>query len=271
MESHKRQPGETQYFDPKPFLDAANQLVMHDEIERAVHLLENLPGRYRDFVPKEVVDLRNQIIKDLMNAPDYIDNPYDDMVSFDRGKASVNTTLRGTVILQDVRKMNDEGKVPHIVDMGPGEYWLPLGLKAHAVAFTYYAFSMQPRVEAKAKELLGDIFRDVGYGGDQPKLFVANEIIEHLWDEREIYQNFLKCGGDADLVYVSTPMYTFGPGAPNWRNTQLGHLRTYTPKEFSTIVTDMFRNYQFTFMNAPMQINENGDQSDIMLLKGVRT
>lgn len=262
-----RQPGETKHFNVQPFLDAAEQLVIHDDIARALDVLDNLPGRYREHRPKEVVEMRDTIMRQLMNNADYVTNPYDDFVSIERGQLAIKTTLRGTVVKNDVEALNKEGKTPHIIDVGPGEYWLPLGLKGFGLKFTYDAISLQPEIERKAKQFIGDYLVEKA-PKDAPILFVANEIIEHLWFEEEIYQAFVKKGGYADYVYVSTPMYTFGEGNPDWRTSQLGHLRTYTPSEFGNIVQKMFKGFKWTFMNHPIMINEDRDLSDVMMFKG---
>jgi hypothetical protein len=66
----------------------------------------------------------------------------------------------------------------------------------------------------------------------QRKVFICFEMLEHLARPEEIFHHYVKAGGDFDTILLSTPMYTYGGGMPNWYECDLGHLRTYTPREF---------------------------------------
>lgn len=249
--------GEIKGFKVTPFLEAANALAASDEMERAINLLDNLPGYYRLNPPAEVVELRNAIYKGLMNAREYISNPHDDMINIDRSVAVVNHVLRGKETLKDIKEANDKGITPHIVDMGPGEFWLPIGLKQLGAKFTYEPIALQKTVESKALAFLDGVV-DVGTGKTN-KWFLAYEVIEHLPRESEIFMEYLKHGGDFERVYLSTPFCTYGGGCWNWKGGQLGHFRTYTDAEFINIAAKMFRDYNWTYY-----------ENEIMLLKGIR-
>lgn len=249
--------GEIKGFRVTPFLEAANALAAADEMERAIHLLDNLPAFYRDNTPPEVTELRNTIYKGLMNAREYISNPHDDKIDTKAALHSLNGLVRGFETLNDVKEANAKGITPHIVDMGPGEFWLPIGLKESGVKFTYEPIALQKTVESKALALLGDI---VTLGTDKKnKWFLAYEVMEHLPRESEIIMEYLKHGGDFERVYISTPKYTYGGGCWNWKGGQLGHFRAYTPNEFINIATKMFRDYNWTYYD-----------NEVMLIKGLR-
>jgi hypothetical protein len=148
--------------------------------------------------------------------------------------------------------------------MGPGDYWLAQGLKGKGCQFTYQPFSTQVQARGMAKELLGHLYTEEEptimrwIEGDQetethtkpPNIFVACEIIEHLWNPHEIAQTADKLKTIPERLVFSTPLYTFGPGNETWRDEKnrgkLGHIRTFTPNEFMTEIRRMFNGYEFT-------------------------
>ena len=87
-----------------------------------------------------------------------------------------------------------------------------------------------------------------------PVIFLACEIIEHLWNEQEILSNMLRYCRCADIVHISTPKYTYGFNlGKDWDQSrqEIDHLRTYTPSEFTTLIQNMFGNtYQANFYNS---------------------
>lgn len=253
-------------FDVRPFLEAAGQLCVADEYYRALQLINNLPAFYRDNEPSEVTEMRQAIWRGLMTAQDYMLNVKDDMIDAVRAKGIVTSTLRGLTVLQDIQRFNKDNLVPHLIDMGPGEFWLSIGLKEMGCKFTYQSFSLHPDVAKKAKDVLGEeIWRQENVTrGQQPILFNACEIIEHLVDTTEIFQVYCKAGGYADLMYMSTPLYTYGLGTPDWWELkykgQLGHVRAYTPKEFGAEASRLFPTH-----NIGLKISNDG----IMFVRGV--
>ena len=252
--------GEIKGFDVKPFIDAAQWLLRSDEFERAMYVLDNLPAYYRDNVPQEVKDLKKHAYSQWMNLNDYVINPHDEIFDKERAVQSMNGTLRGNMLRDHVKKANDEGITPHIVDMGPGEFWLPMALKETGHKFTYYGYCLQKRQEGRVREYLGDIWQDKT--PDKNVIFNACEIIEHITKpEYDITQLFYRMCPNAETIYISTPLYTFGGGNFKWEEQSekglLGHLRAYTPKEFYKVVTDMFPGYVLEFI-----------PNEIMMIKG---
>jgi hypothetical protein len=45
------------------------------------------------------------------------------------------------------------------------------------------------------------------------------------------------------MVFLSTPKFTWAGGMNNWQERQLGHLRTWTPKEFLDFAQKSFKNF----------------------------
>lgn len=238
------------FFDSKPFIEAANILVAADEPMRAIQLLENLPGYYRDNPPAEVTEVVRTIQSKLATPAFYMHNIFDEGVNDQTAHLALDSLLRGVLIQQDVKKYNDLGLIPHIVDLGPGEYWLPLGLKTKGYKFTYRDIGLNTAAKAKADALLSDFDVSKRRSEKDPTIFVACELIEHLHHEKDILVEYLRAGITADIIHISTPRYTFDTRKERleWRRYgDLGHLRTYTPTEFQKIVIEMFPSYNWGY------------------------
>ena len=147
-----------------------------------------------------------------------------------------------------MQQLNEQGHIPHIVEIGPGEFWLPLGLKKLGLKFTYQTFFLHKDAYDKAKEHFEDVM-NTDVSPNTPVIYVACEILEHLHDIHEIPQTLLKTGHTAQFVHLSTPRYTFGGGNSNWDEPSMrglgGHLRTYTPDEFKSIALELFPGLQW--------------------------
>ena len=134
-----------------------------------------------------------------------------------------------------VRVINGAGGRPNIMEIGPGTFWLPHSLRARGLSFTYEYQALHR----------ADLPFDAPKGDGQ-NIFVAFELIEHLANEAEIYEAYLKFKKKADFIYLSTPLYTYGGGNPDWQNGALGHLRTYTPQEFGKFALEFWPEHQWT-------------------------
>lgn len=242
--------GEMENFSAQPFLDCANELVRSDEIERALWLLDNLPAYYRDFPPKEVLDLKREILKRVATPQSYAANIADLLIDPETSNGMADSP-RGRMLLEEVNALNLAGQAPHIVDYGPGEYWLPMMLKKEGLEFTYQALYLSENAFRRALPYFVEHF----VKGSGPKIFVACEIIEHLWQEQELKTEMLKACGLADIIHISTPKYTFDGHCPkDWQNYShretLGHLRAYTPNEFVNKINQMFPEYAWDFTDG---------------------
>jgi len=82
---------------------------------------------------------------------------------------------------------------------------------------------------------------------NQVTIFAGLEIIEHLQDEQELKHTMIREGVEFDQIYISTPKYTWAGGLDSWEDNYLGHLRTYTPKEFIKYFYESFPGYQPTY------------------------
>jgi len=252
------QVGEIENFDISPWIKAANILTAYDDPMLALELLELLPGFYRDNIPQEVTELKQKIWMKLATPTFYANNIETSICSKEQAIATIQQVLRGQLVAKDVKELNDQGIIPHIFELAPGPYWLPIGLRELGLKFTYFAKSLNPETIRLAKDELGILWAE---NPPEPtslyktkNIFVAFEIIEHLHHVEDIAAEYYRYGMTADIIHISTPNCTFDGRASslNWFDKDLGHLRTFTPDEFSNIVLPMFHGFSWLRHDAPV-------------------
>lgn len=239
--------GPIENFRLDAFLTAINELIRCDETIRALWLLDNLPAYYRDNKPPEIIDLKNELLKRIATPRFYANGDFDCQIDPD-DKCGMKNTLRGFLIRQDVKHLNDRGLIPHIYDLGPGPYHLPIILKNDGLKFTYKSIELNNKSLEFAMPYIGDFIKEPT--DEQIKIFVATELIEHLPREEEIKTEMLTECWLADIVHVSTPRYTFDVRDIDWRTKDIGHLRCYTPDEMVSLMKKIFPEYDGLYFNS---------------------
>lgn len=240
---------ELKNFKIQSFIDVLNEYIRADEIERAMWVMDNLPAFYRDHIPSEIVIIKNEMLKRMATPRVYSGGDVDCQNDASH-ILNMHKTLRGGLISKDIKNFNDQNITPHVVDFCPGEYWLPIVLKHQEFKFTYDPIYMNERAFQSARPKF-DKYLSKDFD-QRPVIYMAGEIIEHLYNENEVKTEMLYNCGLADIVHVSTPRYTFDCRDLDWRDTKefLGHLRAYTPREFFDKLTKMFIEYQGFFFNS---------------------
>lgn len=241
-------------FDPKPFVEAALQLIRSEDTNKAIQLLTDmLPSYYRDNPPQQIKELVGEIRRAKWLTSDYSTNNKDDIKPMEHNKNAVEGLLRFKVIKDEILKANEAGIIPHLVDLGPGDFTMPLGLNGHNCKFTYHPIGVYENAKAEAKKLLEHLWVEYPVK-DKPVWFVAYEIIEHLENELEIRQQMDRLPKLPDRVFCSTPLYTFASGNLTWRETQIAHIRTYTPDEFFVVCRKLFPEYNLQYVPFEIQM-----------------
>jgi hypothetical protein len=244
-------------FDIDAVIKHAEQMVIWEEPMRALWILNNLPAYFRDHEPTEVTDLKLTILRKIYTVQDYASNSSDDVRPSHLVAQLLDNLARGVVIRDAVKEANQKGVTPHIVDFGPGDYWMAIGLDVQGLKFTYRPVALQGSAYTEAKMRLEHLWveREVK---DRPNWLVAYEIIEHLKDEDEIAQEAARCALKPDKVFLSTPRYIFDGGDStlrnHWKKNGLPHLRCYTPDEFLASATRMFPKYQWMYCDDPVMV-----------------
>lgn len=237
--------GQIQSFDENKLYDVVNTYVEADEVERALWILNNLPGVYRDQMPVKLAKLRTEILKAMVTPHAYMSCDLDATVDKEANLRNFEVLMRTKLIEAETKRFLEKGPSSiHIVDVGPGEYMVPMGLMARGMAFTYNPVFMDKKAFAAAKPEIEPCIVTTP-GTPDETIFLALEIIEHLPAPQDLATECLRhCGGWPARIHLSTPMYTYDGSAKNWRKPcGLPHLRAYTPAEFLVEAQRTFPGY----------------------------
>lgn len=228
------QTGRPLLFNLDLYFSLIDQYVAADEVERALWLLNNPPAYFRANPPKRLIETRDALHKATWTPVQY--KSIYDTVEITEESTKTHWPLRAQLLEKEIKALNEQSITPNICEYAPGSMWLSKGLEHKGLSFTYEYMSLDGVSRPDKPE-------------PKVNIFCAFEIIEHLSNELELYQNALKFGYSFDVVMVSTPLYTFGEGlsyVDGWRNRPLGHLRAYTRDELHAKVSQMFINYAWT-------------------------
>lgn len=241
--------GRPNYFNVEQCLSCVEQFITCDEVETAMYILDHLPGYYRDNYPREAKMIKEQLLKRFFTTLDYAKDGLDGTgVDVEQRKLYM-LQPHGQVVLEKCKKLNELGFIPHITELGPGNYWLAHGLKENGINFTYYGPSLNGPFESMSRAALSDIWQDRPDPG-QKQIFVCFEMLEHLADTSDIYHFYVRNEVDADFLFLSTPLYAFGGGIGNWYESDLGHRRTYTPNEFHQFCLKHWPQFKFVLYRS---------------------
>lgn len=237
-------------------------LVRNDEVERALLVLDNVPAFYRQAPTPKLVQIREEIQKARYTAATYVNSELDAAVDKESALVIFQSQLRWRLLGEEVKRCNDRGVVPHIVDVGPGTYVLPYGLEALGLDFTYWDVG----INAKAQELTKDLPRErpLTDTGLTYYIFAGLEIIEHLPDPSELVVEALRhCFHWPERIHLSTPLFTFDTDHSDWRTAGLPHLRAYTPAEFYNEANRLFPGYQWDLISDRI-MSLRGQRKDVV-------
>lgn len=241
--------GTVQGFNEDVVHELVNTLVEGDEVERALIVLDNLPAFYRDNPPLKIQKLRQDILSSMVTAHAYLSATMDADVLPERADWELENLLRGKLVRAEVERYIKRGFHPHIVDVGPGEYFVPIGLDRLGYEFTYKALAMDQKAASAARSFTEKHEGPGPQDKETAQIFLALEVIEHIASPRELAVEALRhCGRWPDRVHLSTPCYTFdGRKDKAWRKLNgLPHLRAYTPKEFVREAESIFPGYHWS-------------------------
>lgn len=234
--------GRPLFFNVEQYLSSVEQMIIADEIDRALWMLDNMPGWYRDHPPEGAKAIRKRLLTKLYTTSDYIGAEdaihVEKLISMTReeiNRVYMHELSRAKVTMNLCHDLNAKGITPHLFEIAPGQHWLPIGLKKNDIKFTYSDISLNSSRSSQVTEYLADSWAE---GSDSAaQIFICFELLEHLRFEAEIYQHFLKAALPFSHILLSTPKYTVKSASPHWHEADLGHLRTYTPREFAQFAT----------------------------------
>lgn len=241
--------GKPSFFDVETALQAVQQFVNADEIVTALEILDKFPAYYRDFPTKSMVDLRKYIFEKLITVEEYCLGERDHVSWGDQLYNEYKAFARMQDVADTIKQINSTNRNVFIYEFGPGHFWLPYGLMKDNLKFKYKPLIIEKRnadiYEKELAPVLGEApeFTDI-------VIFVAFEVLEHLFHEKDILHFYHKYHIDADFIFISTPKYTLGGGRDRRDTGMLAHIRTYTPSELVTLVNKFWPGRNITFNDS---------------------
>lgn len=267
--SNTREIGIVDSWDALKVAQVVRMLVDADEVERALLVLDNVPARYREIPDPMLLKLRGEILGSMITAHGYLSSTMDADVSIENALLVLNHQLRGKILYAEVTQYNKQLRTPHIIDVGPGEYFVPIGLSQRQKVFTYEPISMDSKARQSAEEILASSHIGRVAIKDEPTIFVALEIIEHLPDPRDLAIEAAKYtdGKMPDRIHLSTPHYTYDGRPKSCGRHALPHLRAYTSHEFVAEANRIFKGYDWHLYGGGEILSLRGCKRE----KGVET
>lgn len=246
---------ETEYLPH--FVKAIECLISFDDLILARQMCDMLPAYYRDNVPTAIEDLKTLIHKAKRTTSDYCSNPDDERVNLRVSIGRVEQWSRAKMVHAEIVRFNADGKIPHLVDLGPGNMWMAQGMHSLGASFTYKPIGVTDcdkimRLASLPEEMLN---KKEG----SPVIFIACELIEHLYTDDEIIDEYYQNAYKADVVIVSTPLYSQEFPNLDFKNPEkqgkLEHIRTFTPREFMKFAIEKFpKIYDWTWQADDTQV-----------------
>ena len=256
-------------FDLAKYLEVVDQMCSCDEVLTALDMLNKLPAWYRENEPSTVTELRRFIENKIYLPAQYAVHDFETYKDASEFEMKYNPLLeglehkidmqfcqpRGHLAVQLIQTLNKNGQIPHIVEFGPSDYWLPLGLKRYGCKFTYYGYSLNKAAESQIKSHLDGYWMSPG---NEPKdatyVYVCCEVVEHLMNVDEVKLYSTKLGRGPDHVIFSCPHNSYFGGKPKWRDFDVEHIRTFTTKEFIDLAKRFWPNLTWELFLAPSQV-----------------
>lgn len=244
------------HFSLESYIETIIGFIRADEIQSALWLLDNPPGWYRDNYPPELTKIRNTIYQNTYDQIEYATDDEEADCAREFGEAQWDNGYmfpRAEVVASLVDKISDEMKIPWIFDLGCSHGNLPLGLIKSKRQFNYYGVGMNHRIQQKVKGWVGERWKEKPVLG-QATILYCTEVIEHCFHPEEIVHSAHKLGVSFDHILLSVPMYTLGGGLPNWDSRRMGHVRTWTPREFLAFADKAFPGYSWELYQSPSMV-----------------
>ncbi len=234
-------------------IKAVEQLIRADELQMALALCNQLPGWWRDNYPKELQEIKNTIYRQTYDQIEYATDDEEADCPREMGEGQWTSAYcypRAEILGRLVESL----PVPWIYDLGCSHGNMPLGLLKAGKVFTYCGAGMNHRIVQKLRGWIGEqVWKDRPYN-KQPTILYNTEVLEHCFNPMDIVHSAYKVGVDFDHILLSVPMYTLGAGLPDWSTRRLGHVRTWTPKEFVEFADKNWPGYRWELYKSASMV-----------------
>jgi len=246
--------GKPKHFDVEHALETVRQLVSADEVITALELLDKFPAFYRENPTTSMILCKENIYRKIATIQDYYKGEWID-IDVDNIVKEYDTPryMRCKVVEQLVEFWNKQERIPYICELGPGQYWTPIGMKSKGLRFTYKPITITGGVLHQAIDYLGSqLVTQPEF--NQPHIFVCMEVIEHMFNLGDVYNYYYKEGLNAEHVVISTPKFCLGGGYKRDHADMIAHVRTFTTDEFMSFCKKGWPQLSWQYLDGETQI-----------------
>lgn len=232
---------------------AIEGMIRADELQIALTMCDQIPGYYRDHYPAELTEIKRKLYERTYDQIEYATDDEEANCTREFGEAQWTNGYmfpRAQVVAELVNSL--KGTPPWLFDLGCSHGNLPLGLIKEGLTFTYRGAGMNYRIQEKVKDWLGGYWQHLP-DQSQPTILYCTEVLEHCFNPHDIVHSSYKVGVTWDYIVLSVPKYTLGGGLEDW-NRRLGHVRTWTPKEFLEFADRSWPGYEWMLFDAPSMV-----------------
>lgn len=221
--------GKPTHWDDEVALKFLSMLVSCDESLKAQRIMEEmLPEYFIDYPSQALLMWRKSLNEKIITIQDYYKGETHD-ISEEKVLKEYQIVPRYKAIEPIIAHINSQGRTAYICEFGPGQCWLPVGLKYGGFKFKYHPITITGDLFKNGKELISDVLVNKSEF-NQPQVFVCMEVIEHLEHLGTIYNFYCREHLDAEHIVISTPKYTLGGGWKRDHAEMVAHVRTFSPR-----------------------------------------
>ncbi len=254
--SDEKNTGRPLYWRLDAHIAAIEQMIRADELQIAIKMLDMVPGWWKDNYPPELEGIKKTLYRQTYDQIEYATDDEEADCPREMGEAQWNSPYmypRAEIISQMVKIHNAEDDTPWIFDLGCSHGNLPLGLIKSGHKFHYKGVGMNHRIIQKLKSWVSDNWREKPHVGE-PTILYCTEVLEHCFNPHDIVHSSYKVGVKWDQILLSVPMYCLGGGLPDWNTRRLGHVRTWTPSEFSEFANKSWPGYSWVLYKSASMV-----------------
>lgn len=244
--------GKPTHFDLEHALKTAQMLVDSDNVVGAFKFVDEcFPAYYREGQHDLIELWKHNVRKRIATINDYASGEMKEIrkeFSLQEFKA-----LRFQAVDQLVAHWNAQEREPYIVDLGPGEYTLPIGLKENGRKFTYKPIAITSKVPPQAMKHIEDVYA-IAPKFHQPQIFTCFEMIEHSFHPDDIADYYHRENINAEHVLISTPYGALGGGWNRVHADIIAHVKDFNKKELIAFAMKHWPWLKWEYIHGPQML-----------------
>lgn len=243
--------GRPTHFDLELALKFLQMNVDSDNVVNALKMADMLPAYYREGLHDAINLWKHNVWKRVATINDYSSGEAKEI----RKEASLQEfqALRFQAVDQLVAQWNDQERIPHIVDLGPGEYAMAIGLQAKGRRFTYKPIAITNKIPAQAMKHIENVFK-IAPDFHQPQIFCCFEMIEHLFNPDDVINYYHRENLNAEHVLISTPYGALGGGWNRAYADMIAHVQDFNQKELLGFATKHWPWLKWNYIHGPQML-----------------